>query len=54
MVDGSTSLAITEVYIKTALRFHLILVIMFKIKNTNCCGYERRETLIHCNGDANL
>lgn len=53
----STSLAITEIYIKTMLRSHLILVIMFKIKNTSdkhCHGCDKTEKLIHYYGDTNL
>jgi hypothetical protein len=48
----STSLAIKEMQIKTVLSFHLTLVTITTIKNTdnNKCwqGHKEKETLIHC------
>jgi hypothetical protein len=48
----STSLVISEMYIKTILRFHLITVRMAKIKNScdsRCWqGCGERGTLLYC------
>ena len=54
----STSFVISEMQIKTILRFHLTPVRMTKIKNSGesrCwCGCEERETLLYCSWDCKL
>jgi hypothetical protein len=55
---SSTSLVIREMQIKTALRFHLTLVIMAKIKNSGdsrCWRrFRERGTLLQCWWDCKL